>query len=122
MIRKSSYFGLIALLFLVIAISGYAIAKSFNLLEGPKLFVLTPKNGETLKNPLIPVEGEAKNIAFLSLNGRQIFVDENGKFSEQILLYEGYNVITVSTEDKFGRTKKEILEVIYLPVEKINRS
>ena len=103
--------GMIALLLL--SVVGYALFQTRNLIHGPEITIHSPKNGETLANPLVAVEGTARNISFISLNDRQIFIDENGKFKESLLLSFGYNIMTVRAQDKFGRERKEILELMY---------
>lgn len=91
----------------------YGIDRSWNLIIGPSIEITSPKNGETLSDPLVTIEGTAKNISFLSLNGRQIFVDKDGNLKEQLLLSPGYNVVTLSGRDRFGRIERERLELMY---------
>ena len=47
------------------------------------------------------------------MNDRQMFTDEEGEFSEKLLLSYGYNIITVKAKDRFGRETKKTLELIY---------
>ena len=100
---------------LALIIIGYAASKSINLIEGPEVVIDTPKNGETVHTPLIIISGTAKNIAFLTLNDRQIFVDDAGRIGERLLLYEGYNILTLKARDRFGRETSVAREVVYLP-------
>lgn len=100
---------------LVLFILGYAASKSINLIEGPIVRLDTPGNGETLRTPFLLISGNAKNIAFLSLNDRQIFVNDSGDILDRLLLHEGYNVITLKATDKFGRESVIRREVVYKP-------
>jgi hypothetical protein len=59
------------------------------------------------------VVGEAKNVSYLSLNGRQIFTDESGTFSEKLLLPYGYTIMTLKARDRFGRSRTYTLELVY---------
>jgi hypothetical protein len=97
---------------IALVIIGYAASKSTTLLEGPQLTLISPANGVTVHTALLPIEGHAKNISFISLNDRQIYVDDTGKLFEQVLLYEGYNIITVKARDKFGRDTTVVREII----------
>lgn len=99
-------------IFLVIA--GYAIYQSKNLIEGPVLNVLSPYDGQTFEKSLIDVRGKVKNISFITLDGKQIFTDEDGNFEEKLLLLPGTNIIEIDTKDKFDNVKKEVLRVVYL--------
>lgn len=103
--------GVGALLGLIIL--GYGASKSVNLVTGPRLEIESPKNGETVRDSFLLIKGSAKNVAFLTLNDKQIFIDDQGNIADQLLLYEGYNIMTVKAKDKFGREKVVVREVIY---------
>lgn len=81
----------------------YGLYESYKLLSGPKLNILEPQNGAVFEKNLIDVKGTAKNVAFLSLNDRPIFVDKQGNFNEKILLLPGYNIMTLKGEDRFKK-------------------
>jgi len=63
--------------------------------------------------PLAKVQGKAKNATYISLNGREIFIDKDGSFSEPIALIPGFSVITIDTQDKFGKSKEKKFQVVY---------
>lgn len=96
-----------------IAILGYAFFQARNIILGPVIKIQNPENGMSLDYSLIEIKGIAKNISLISMNDRQIFTDEQGEFSEKLLLSYGYNIITIKAEDRFGRKTKETLELIY---------
>lgn len=81
----------------------YGLYESYKLLAGPKLIVLEPQNGATFEKNLIDVRGTAKNVSFITLNDRPIFVDKQGNFYEKILLLPGYNIMTLKGEDRFKK-------------------
>lgn len=115
MLQNGRYIRIILGLLLVLVVLVYAATKSINLLSGPELTLEKPINGETVSSDLLTIEGTARNIAFLTLNDRRIFVNDTGVIFDQLLLYEGYNIITLKAEDKFGRETSLIREVIYKP-------
>jgi hypothetical protein len=97
-----------------IIIIGYALYNSRIFIAGPQIDILRPQNGETItESPLIRVQGEARNIAFMELNNKQIDTNEESKFNEPVLLYPGYNVITIFAKDKFGRIVEKQIELVY---------
>ena len=96
-------FMLIALGILIYAYYGF---RTF--LSGPSIHITSPSNGITLTQPLITIEGTAENIARVELNNRQIFIDENKRFTEKLLLQKGYNIITIQAVDKFKRKIQSI--------------
>ena len=82
-------------------------------MHGPIITIHTPENGSTLTESLVTIKGVAENISHISLNDRSIFIDEEGRFQEKLLLSYGYNIMTIKAEDKFGRKTEEILELVY---------
>ena len=108
-LRKRLAIALSFIVFVGIALYGMYQAREY--LRGPFLSIeSTEQNGA-----LIHIGGEAKRIAFLSLNGKQIFTDENGLWQETALLLPGYNSMTVAARDRFGRTAEKYLEVYRAP-------
>lgn len=103
--------GIVTLLLLSFGVYGMYKAKAF--LEGPRISIESPLNGQEIKESFTEIMGKASNISVLFLNGRQIFTDQEGRFKGDLLLAEGYNIIEVSGADKFGRTAKEKLELVF---------
>ena len=103
---------LILIIIVVASLAGYLGYQSRGYLLGPKIIIESPRPGEVAHQSYLEVKGQAINVSALSLNGRQIFIDERGNFDEGLLLARGYNIIEVAASDKFGRVKKEKLEVI----------
>jgi hypothetical protein len=95
-------------LFIVIGI--FAYAKTGFLLHGVK--ILASINHD-YASPIVEVKGNAKNAVYLSLNGREIFIDKDGSFTEPVALLPGLSVVTLNAEDKFGKTSEKKFEVIY---------
>ena len=103
----------IIVILIAVFIAGYAYFRSENLLLGPKIVVTSPSNGATMETDLVTISGEAKRIATLQLNGRQIFTDKEGRFSESLLLSYGYNIIELAARDKFGRSTSQTIELVF---------
>jgi len=90
----------------------YFLYQARGFLLGPEIAIDSPRPGEVTHDSYLSVKGQAFNIASLSMNGRQIFIDERGVFNESLLLARGYNIIEITASDKFGRISKEKREVI----------
>ena len=95
-----------------LSIAAYAYFQSRDLARGPRLFVETPVNGEATTSPSIALSGWAENISEISVNNMPIFIDEEGNFSEKLLLLPGYNIITIEAKDRFGKVVKKTLELV----------
>lgn len=106
---KPRYGFLIILFLLLIAYSSYQ-ARAF--LVGPRIWVENPRDGHLVEDPLVTIEGRSKNIAWISLNDRQIFTDEKGAWSEKLLVSPGLSIMTVKARDRFGRETKKSLTIV----------
>ena len=62
---------------------------------------------------LTTIKGTAPKATYLSLNGREIFIDKSGNFSESIVVLPGFSVVTLNARDKFGKTAEKKFEVVY---------
>lgn len=92
---------------------GYGLYQTKNLMLGPSIAIASPINGAAVAMNPVEVKGQAERIAFISLNGEKIFTDEQGNFSQKLLLNRGYNIIKLEAQDKFGRTIQKILNLVY---------
>lgn len=105
--------GIIVLVALSLCVYVYLQSKEY--LRGPVVTLEEPTNGALSTTSRIQLLGTAKNVSFLTLNGRQIFTDERGRFRESLLLQNGYNIMTLEAKDRFGHVKTRRLELVYKP-------
>lgn len=96
-----------------ILIGLYAYGQSRQYLKGPQIVINEPQNGATLLEAPLVIAGNAQNVSHITLNGASIFVDSKGDFREKLLLLPGYNILTISAEDRFGRKTEKTLELVY---------
>ncbi len=107
--------GISTIVVIAIGLVVYTYFQSREYLQGPLLTVDEPLNGSLSTTSLIALHGTARNVAFLTLNGRQIFTDETGRFKESLLLSEGYSIMTLEAKDRFGYSTEKRLELVYRP-------
>ncbi len=100
--------GLFSLLF--IGIGTFAYSKMNFLVHGVKIIATLNHVGFS---PVTQIAGNAKNAVFVSLNGREIFIDKNGDFTESVALLPGLSVVTLEAQDKFGTAMEKKFEVMY---------
>jgi hypothetical protein len=96
------------LLFVAIIAFGY-----FNTLMITRGVKLTASIDKTGSSPLVYIKGNAKNATYLALNGREIFIDKDGAFTEPVALLPGLSVVTLEAQDKFGKNAEKKFEIVY---------
>ncbi|MFH1200966.1 MAG: hypothetical protein V1484_01400 [bacterium] len=110
--KKIVKIGGLFIFFILIII--YAILGSKDLIFGVKIKNVNLVDGSTVTENIIKLTGIAKNAINLTLDGREISVDQSGNFSETIALLSGYNIINIKAKDKFGYIDEKNYKLIYI--------
>ncbi|MEK7140590.1 MAG: hypothetical protein AAB815_02275, partial [Patescibacteria group bacterium] len=108
--KKILQWTLLALFFLFIIF--YATFRSKDLIFGVKIRNINIVDGARVENSVVNITGNAQNAVNLTLNGREISIDQAGNWSETIALLSGYNVISIKAEDKFGNIDEKNYQLI----------
>ncbi len=103
----------IALGIFFLIVLGYAYYEARGLLFGPSITVSSEMTES--RESFVTIQGHADRISSLSMNGKSIPVTENGAFEEPYLLSPGYNRIILDATDKYGRTRRQAIEIVYTP-------
>lgn len=99
---------------ITIIIVFYAIWRSLNYTRGPEINIFTPSDNFAATTSTITIIGQVERVNSLSLNGKIISVDEQGNFSETIIVFPGMNIITLEAIDRFQRGAKKQLKIVGL--------
>lgn len=104
---------IIFIFFGLMVLSGVGIYLYFgvdNFVSSPWLVVEDPVNNSIVKSDKVTVQGKTRSNSRVSINGQQIFVDIDGKFSDEIGLSPGINTINIKSVNKFDKeSSQEIL-------------
>jgi len=102
----------VAVIAFLVLIALYTLFQARFLILGPRLTIESPHNGAVLDNDVVVIKGTAENIAYLTLNGRQIYTDTKGNWSEKLVAPKGTSIMTVSARDRFGRSTERRVTVV----------
>ncbi|MFA6272972.1 MAG: hypothetical protein WC673_00540 [Candidatus Paceibacterota bacterium] len=111
--KSQFYLGIILGCLAALIVLGYALYETWDYFSGPTITFSSPKNGTTLNEQLVEIQGTATNGNEVFLNGQRILTDDKGEFGQVLLLAEGYNIIGLKVKDKFKRTAEQQLELVY---------
>ncbi len=112
-IKKKSvkwWVGAVSCMILFIAIGSFAYLKTDFLFNGVQIRATID---HTNNSPLVQVRGRANHAVYISINGREIYIDKDGTFTEPIALLPGLSVVTINAQDKFGKTSEKKMELMY---------
>jgi hypothetical protein len=99
------------LLFLIVG--SYSLFEARFLILGPHITITEPQDGARVSQSVILTKGVAHNIAYISLNDRPIFVDQQGNFEEKVIMFPGLNTMTMRAKDRFGRETDKTIRIVY---------
>lgn len=92
---------------IITVFAGYLAFQTKGFVFGSDLVIFSPDNGTHIKSSHIVVKGRAVGMSFLSLDGRNIFTDDEGFFEEELILPYGLNIIMIIGEGRFGKVFEE---------------
>ena len=104
-------FGVATILALFVA---YVLFQARFLIQGPQI-TMTKDTSVVQTERTVTLEGTAKNITNITVNGNPILTDESGNFAYTIVLENGYNKTSIQAHDRYGRTTTLIKEFVYTP-------
>lgn len=86
----------------VVALVSYVGWQARHLITGPEVVVIGEQSIVQTER-IVTLEGVAKNVTSLQLNGRPIAIDQEGGFAEGVILENGYTVVSIDARDRYGR-------------------
>lgn len=101
-----------ALILLGTLLALYILFQARFVILGPRVWIDSPMDGAVVTEPIITLSGRASNAAWLTLNGTQIYTDQEGLWSEKLPLSEGPSIMTVRVRDRFGRESEKRITII----------
>jgi hypothetical protein len=90
----------------------YILFQARFVILGPQIEIDTPKDNAALTSNIVTVSGTAQNVAYLSLDGRQIYTDKSGHWSEKLIAPPGISILELTGRDRFGRQTEKTIRVV----------
>jgi hypothetical protein len=104
-------FGLLGLLFVFIGV--YSMFQIKALAKGVDLDISGITDGEVFTQNNLVLKGLALHASLITVNGKEVSVDQDSNFSEELVLSPGYNIIAIEAKDKFNKSTQEVYRVSY---------
>ncbi|MEK7074142.1 MAG: helix-turn-helix domain-containing protein, partial [Patescibacteria group bacterium] len=78
----------------------------------PRLHIDEPQTETITDMPIVRVKGTTEKESQLTVNGREITMNGDGAFDEEIELASGVNVLHFFAKNRFGKSSEEIRYVV----------
>ena len=94
---------------------GFFIFLGFRLIHftgAPRVVLDAPMEEAVITEPVVSVKGVIEKESRLTVNGREIKIDENGNFDDEIQLASGLNTLEFQAENRFGKLTKITRHVV----------
>jgi hypothetical protein len=114
-ISFSTFIRLFGTIVLFFGILWYVQFQARNILEGPTIS-LTGEHVPVHHERSVVLMGNTENIVKLTLNGREIHTDASGAFTQTLVLPNGYTIMELTAQDRFGRTTSVERKYVYVPL------
>lgn len=99
----------------ILSIFIYFLANFIPYVFSPEITLANPSEENFVVNfSDFIIEGQAKNTAQLTLNGKEMYIGKNGVFDDVIELREGVNILKFEARNILGRTTEVVSRVVYI--------
>lgn len=89
----------------------YLFSEFRSFVAEPQLRITDPLSGATIDGSIVILRGETDPGTAVTANGEPVFVGNTGEFSEELMLSQGLNRITVRATNRFDKTKEEVIAI-----------
>gem|GEM_PF-1645489 len=94
---------IVLLTIFVLFIIFYTHSRTAFLSQGANLSVSNLSNGQIVTESTLEITGIAKRATRLTINNRELVIDEEGNFADVLVFSPGLNNVEIVAEDKYGK-------------------
>lgn len=107
-------FSLVFALIVIAIVFGYFWHQLSYLIYPPAIKITQPASDITIQNKSIEVFGQTGSDVYLTINGKEVYVDSKGYFKSMVDLEVGLNTLKIEARDRFGKTNAVIRRVMVI--------
>jgi len=93
-------------------IFGYFWHQVSYLINSPAIKITQPASDLTIYEKSTEISGQTEPDVYLTINGKEVYVDSRGYFQSVINLELGLNTLRIKAKDRFGKTNTIIRRVM----------
>lgn len=107
--------GVVVSVLLLAGVIGYIGIQLKEFAKPPRLEITNVPTEFTTSNDKVNLEGISASGAVVSINAEPVYVDTDGKFSQEVQLAPGINEIIVLAKSRSGNETKRLIQVLFTP-------
>lgn len=107
---KTTSFRLLLLALVGLCIVGYGVFSFRHVFHGPQFTIEYPNENIIVTDGTLEIKGTVPFATKTTIDGRTLYIDENGAFSETLVVRDGPVIITLYAQDRFGRETTRTVE------------
>jgi len=104
---------LLAGLFIIVA--GFLVFQYRAAVFNPELKIESPGQNQEINSLKVSVKGKTDPAATIIVDDREVPVNSDGSFEKEITVFPGETIITIISENKFGRISTEERKILVRP-------
>jgi cytoskeletal protein RodZ len=93
---------------------GYLGWQIYTITTPPTLDIYSPTDNYKTTDTSVVITGKTKPEAQLTINGKAIYIDEQGKFSETVYFVTGHHALTIEAHTKYSRTQVKTIQIMVM--------
>ncbi len=93
---------------------GYLGWQIYTITTPPVLDIYSPADNYKTTDTSVIITGKTKPEAQLTINGKVIYIDEQGKFSETVYFVTGHHALTIEARTKYSRTQVKTIQIMVM--------
>lgn len=106
--------GLVLAIIAISLVFGYFWHQLSYLLNPPIIKLSQPTPDITIQEKSIEVLGQTEPDVYLTINGKEVYLDNKGYFKSEVSLELGLNILKIEAKDRFGKTSTMIRRVMVI--------
>ena len=96
----------------VFVVGAYFLYEFRFVIRPPEFIITSPAKDETTTQDSFPISGKTEKESVLTLNGRPIYTNDQGEFSDSVFLSKGLNTLEFEVKNRFGKTNKVVRYIL----------
>lgn len=107
--KRLETFFVVALVLIALLYGGF---RAYPLVAGPSITLYGLQDGDYVASTTFEVSGQAKRASVITLQGKAITIDTEGRFSETLVAQLPYTILVLEAKDAYGESVIKTIKVI----------